>query len=244
VRQIVRRPEHADPVQADVLLARVVVDQPDRRVAEPRRLQHLANHELGRVTRADDDHFLAARDQRGRAGPFDQAPRDQSRARHEREQDQPVEHGDRARQREAADGMCEVDDEVGENARDGDAARRAPHVPRRDVAPPAVVEAERDEHRELDRDDDEDRVDHEPVVRPRHALVEAQPEREPPGERDQRRVGQKLPETMPVHGNHDATGAAACTTETTRSCASASMPAQSGTEKLSSASCSVTGSEP
>ena len=54
----------------------------------------------------------------------------------------------------------------------------------------------------------------------------------------------KLPEAMPVDGNHDATGAAACTTETTRSCASASMPAQSGTEKLSSASCSVTGSEP
>ena len=37
---------------------------------------------------------------------------------------------------------------------------------------------------------------------------------------------------MPVHRNHDATGAAACTTETTRSCVSASMPAQSGTEKL------------
>ena len=103
VRQVVVVPEHADAVQADVLLARVVVDQPDRRVAEPRRLQHLANHELGRVARADDDHFLAARDQRRRAGPLDQAPRDQSRARHEREQDQPVEHGDRARQREAAD---------------------------------------------------------------------------------------------------------------------------------------------
>ena len=36
VRQLVGRPEHADAVQAQVLLARVVVDQADRRVAESR----------------------------------------------------------------------------------------------------------------------------------------------------------------------------------------------------------------
>ena len=86
--------------------------------------------------------------------------------------------------------------------------------------------------RKLDRDDDEDRVDHQAVVRTGHALVEAQPEREPPRNRDQHGVGEQLPEAVPVDRHHDATGAAACTTETTRSCASASMPAQSGTREV------------
>ena len=85
-----------------------------------------------------------------------------------------------------------------------DAARGAPHVAGGDVAPPAVVEAERDEDRELDRDDDEDRVDHQPVVRLRHALVETQPERQPPGDGDQHGVREQLPEPMPVDGNHEA----------------------------------------
>jgi hypothetical protein len=103
--------------------------------------------------------------------------------------------------------MSEVDGEVGDDARGRDAARRTPHVASGDVTPPPVVEAERDEDRELDRDDDEDRVDHQTVVRIRHALVEAQPEREPPGDRDQRRVREQLPESMSVDGNHEATGA-------------------------------------
>ena len=51
----------------------------------------------------------------------------------------------------------EVEDEVDEQRRDGDAARDAPHVPRGDVAPPAVVEAEGDEDDELDADDERDR---------------------------------------------------------------------------------------
>src|SRR5512133_385158 len=140
--------------------------------------------------------------------------------------------------------MREVDDEIRGDARDGDAARRTPHVARRDVAPPAVVEAEGDEDGELDRDGDCDRVDEQPVVRARHSMVEAEPERQPPGERDQRSIREQLPETVAVDRHHDATGAAACTTETTRSCAAASIPAHSGTEKFSCASCSVTGSEP
>ncbi len=74
-------------------------------------------------------------------------------------------------------------------------------------AAPAVVEAECDEDRELDRDDDEDGVDHQAVVGAGHALVEAQPEREPPGDRDQRAVREQLPEPMSVDRNHEATGA-------------------------------------
>ncbi len=64
--QLVGRAEHADPVQAEVLLARVVVDEPDRRVAERRVAEHLAQDQLRGVARADDEHLLAARDDRAR----------------------------------------------------------------------------------------------------------------------------------------------------------------------------------
>ena len=43
----VGRAEHPDAVQAHVLLARVVVDEADRRVAEPRGLQHLPDDRAG-----------------------------------------------------------------------------------------------------------------------------------------------------------------------------------------------------
>ena len=62
-----------------------------------------------------------------------------------------------ARQPRGVHGRERVEHEVGEQRRDRDAARGAPHVARRDVAPPAVVEAEDDERRQLDRDDDRDR---------------------------------------------------------------------------------------
>jgi hypothetical protein len=207
VRQIVCRAEHADAVQADVLLARVVVDQADRRVAARRRLEHLADHELRCVTRSDDDDFLAARHERSRAGPLDQAARKQPGAGDQREEDQPVEDRNRSREREAVDRMGEVDGEVGDDARGRDAAGSTPHVAGGNVTPPTVVEPERDEDGELDRDHDEDRVDHQAVVRARHALVESQPERKPPGNRDQRGVREQLPDPMPVDGNHEATGA-------------------------------------
>ena len=159
------------------------------------------------VARSDDDHFLAASDERSGAGPLDQAAREQPGAGDECEQNQPVEHRDRSREREAVDRVGEVDGEVGDDARGGDAARRTPHVAGGDVAPPPVIEAECDEDRELDRDDDEDRVDHQAVVGAGHALVEAQPERKPPGNRDQRGVREQLPEPVSVDGNHEATGA-------------------------------------
>ena len=141
--------------------------------------------------------------------------------------------------------MFEQDDQVGDGTRDGDPASRPPHVARRDVAPPAVIETEHDEHRQLHDDDDRDRVDHQPVVRSRNAVVEAQPEGEPPGECDQRRIGEDVPDPVSVDRNHRAaTAEAERTTSTTRSCVAASIPAQSGTEKFSRASCSVTGRSP
>ena len=89
-RQVGRRPEHADVVHAEVLLPRVVVDEPDRRVAERVALQHLLDDQLGGVAGADHDHLLAAGDEAACAGPLHQRPREHSCAGDEREQEQPV----------------------------------------------------------------------------------------------------------------------------------------------------------
>ena len=73
------------------------------------------------------------------------------------------------------------DDERGERG-ERDAAERRPHVPRRDVPPPAVVEAGEREHGQLDPDDDEDDLPVEvAVVVDRPALVEPQQPGEHPG---------------------------------------------------------------
>src|SRR5438874_878640 len=69
-------------MHTEVLLALVVVDQPDRRVAELAVALQLADHELARVARADDQHFLPARDE-ARAWALDHRARDQPRVRDE-----------------------------------------------------------------------------------------------------------------------------------------------------------------
>jgi hypothetical protein len=82
-----------------------------------------------------------------------------------------------------------VERQVDEQRRDDDTARRAPHVARRDVPPPAVVEAEEDEDGELDPEDDRERLPREEVlVERRNRLVEADPERQPPRGGDQDRI--------------------------------------------------------
>src|SRR5918997_1586510 len=79
VGQLVGRSDDADAVDPEVLLARVVVDDPDRRVAELARPLHLPDHELARVPRADHDHLLAARNEaRGRRA-LEDAPRGEAR---------------------------------------------------------------------------------------------------------------------------------------------------------------------
>src|SRR5262249_28429030 len=70
---LVGRPEHGHPVDADVLLARVVVDEPDRRVGEPAVALHLAYDELAGVAGPDDQDLAAPGDDpAGRA--LDQRP--------------------------------------------------------------------------------------------------------------------------------------------------------------------------
>ena len=93
--ELVGRAEHPDAVDAEVALARVVVDEADRRVGEPRVALHLADDELAGVAGADDEHLLAARDDPA-FGALDQRAREQPRAGDERQQQQVVERDDRA----------------------------------------------------------------------------------------------------------------------------------------------------
>ena len=98
---VVGRPQHADAVQAHALLARVVVHEADRRVAELVVLLHLADHEPSRVARADDEHLFPVRDQLARGGALEQRPGEEPRAADQGEEDQEVEDEDRARHPEA-----------------------------------------------------------------------------------------------------------------------------------------------
>ena len=103
LRQVGRRAEHADPVQAQVALARIVVDDPDRRVAEARVPQHLLDHELRGVAGPDDDRLLAAGHDLPRERPLDQRPGEQARPGDERETEEQVDEPD-ARSARAPDG--------------------------------------------------------------------------------------------------------------------------------------------
>ncbi len=182
---------------------RVVVDEADRRVRDQPRALHLLHDQPAGIAGADDDHLLAARDD-AEARPFHHGARQQARAGDERERDQQVHDRDRARQAHVVHRRDEVDGHVGDERRDDDAARRAPHVAHRDVAPPAAVEAEHDEDRELDRDDDEDRPPQQRVVVDRQSLVEAELEREHPRHGDDRRVRQQLQQAVATDSAHAA----------------------------------------
>src|SRR5262249_12874223 len=116
---------------------------------------------------------------------------------------------------------------------------------RRDVAPPAVVEAEQDEDRKLDHDDHGDHLPRQQVaVVDRRLLVERQEEGEAPGGDDQQRVEQELPEAAPAdpERSHTRTSEAALwTTATTSACCSSVIPAHSGRQRFSREARSVSG---
>ena len=248
VRQLVARAEHADPVHAEVLLARVVVDEADRRVAEAGRAQHLPQRQLGGVARADDDHLFAACHDRTALRALDDRPREHAGAGDECQRQQRVDHPHCPRHLRGVD-VEEAEDEEGDEARREHAARCSPHVPRRDVAPPAVVEAEEREDAELDRRDErQDRPGDVELVVDRQVGVEAEPEGEEPGGDDDREVRRELRQPVAVdgrpHARADATPTASRTVATTRSCTSASIPPQSGSARFSAAAFSVSGSEP
>ena len=186
------------PCSADVLLPGIVVDEPDRRVAERRRPQHLLDDQLRRVAGSDDERLLAARDDPPGQRPLDQRSGEHAHTGDEGEAEQQIDEPDAARNADAMD-REDREDEVHRERAETDAAERAPHVPRRDVAPPAVVEAGEDEDRELDRDDQQhDRGVEVAVVVAGARLVEAKVPRQPPGQRDDRGVDGHVPEPVPV----------------------------------------------
>ena len=97
VLQVVGRAEHLHAVDAVAALARIVVDEADRRVVQLVVALQLAHHQLPGVAGADDQHLLAVRDEAGRR-PFDQRARQQAGACDEGEQQQVVEGRDAARE--------------------------------------------------------------------------------------------------------------------------------------------------
>ncbi len=232
-------------MEPQVLLAGIVVDETDRRVAETGRSLHLADDELRGVPGSGDDDLAAARDERGSTGTFDQRTGNQPCTGDERQQEEPVEHRDGPGELKTAHRVREQNDEIRHDARSSDTLRRSPHVARGHVAPPTVVEPERDEDSELQDDRDPDRVAEQPLVGLGNAVVEPQPEREPPRQCDQCRIGEHVPDPVTIDRNHRAgTADASRTVSTTRSWVFASIPAHNGTEKFSCATRSVSGSEP
>ncbi len=247
--ELVGRAEHTDVDDARATFAWVVVDEADRRVVQLPVALHLSHHQLSGVSGTDDQHLLAARDEAG-LRPLDQRAREESRARDERQQQEEVERRDAAREPRGAVRRERVEHEVGQRRRDRDAAERTPHVTRRDVPPPTVVEAEEHERRQLDRDDESDDVPVEQVpVEDRCRLVEPKEEREPPRSDDQRGIEDDLPDPVPVdresHAVHRATSSEALfSTETTSACCSSVIPAQSGRQRFSREAFSVSGKSP
>ena len=110
--QLGHRPEHPDAEDARVPLARVVVDEPDRRVGEHARALHFLHDEPAGVARADDDDLLAACDH-AVARALHHGARQQTRARDQRQRDEQIRHRDRARQADVVHRRCEVDGDVG-----------------------------------------------------------------------------------------------------------------------------------
>src|SRR5436190_1092916 len=245
VLELRRRAQDADAVQPQVLLPRVVVDEPDGRVPERRGAQHLAQDLLGRVSGSHDDDLFAPGDDRPGGRALDQRAREEPAARHEGEQQQEIDDPDPPRNPSRMKGR-EREDEEHDDDGDADSSEGAPHVPRRDVPPPPVVEPECDEDRNRDGDDEEDDVPVEvPPVVDRRLRVEAHVPGEHPGRSDEGHVDDQLPETVAIDGaSHARTPSVACTVSTTRSCCSSVIPAQSGTEKFSRAARSVSGRSP
>jgi hypothetical protein len=198
VLEVIGGAEHADAVEAEVALARIVVEQPDRRVSERRVALHLLHDELARVAGPDDDRLLAAADDPAGQGPLDERPCEEPRSGDERHAEQQVDEPDAARDGHAVD-VEQREDEEDRDRGEHDASERRPHVARRDVAPPAVVEAGEREDRELDADDeDHDRPLEVTVVVDRAHLIEAEAPREPPRPGDEQRVDADLPDRVAV----------------------------------------------
>ncbi len=245
LRQLGGRPDDLDPVEPQPPLARVVVDDADRRVAERWAAQHLADDQLACVPGPDDERLFPACDERSGPGALEDGARQQADPGDEAEQQEQVEREHAARHPESGNGIDEIDRKRGDQARDDDAPEHRPHVADRHVAPPVAVEPEEDEDRQLEGNDDVDRLLEQPAVGRRDPVVEAQPVGQVPGAGDQARVHRHLPQLAAGAEPHAALSRTARSTHSaTVFCTSAPIPAQSGKARFSRAAFSVSGSEP
>ena len=208
-RQVARGAHHAHAVDAQVLLFVVVVDEADRSVADLARLLHLAHDELSGVAGADDEHLLAVAAALLAPGPLPGDARQHPGAAHEAEAQHPVEGDHRARQEVGGDhivpvavdrGLQVVDHELADDHRHGAAGQRAPEeagqVAHAHIAPPLVVHAQQHEHGELHDDDRHDDLEKLVTEGPGDVEVEPQGIGADQGDRDERGVGDDLPESV------------------------------------------------
>ena len=191
-RQVGAGAAHPGALDAQAALARVVVDQADRRVAQLAVALHLAQQRVAGVPGAADQHLAAAAHQLGARRALDDAAHREARAADERQREHEVEDQHPARHRHQVVGAPLRQDGRDQQAR----GRRGEHdrlqVAQAREAPPLGVEAHRDEGDDLDRHDDRERRGEESLVAPGDVSVEPEVEGQPEGGGDEPRVDRDL----------------------------------------------------
>jgi hypothetical protein len=196
--EVVRRAVHLDAVEAHALLARIVVAEADRRHPQRAVGKHLAHDHRAGVARTDDEYLTSTREQR--AAPLEDRARNGADADGAEQQQQEPDRKDAAR-RGGGDGREEVGVERDDHQGDHRGAQQQADVTQRDVAPPAGVEPVGDEDRH-GQDDDPRQRRPEQRVRPDRHHIEAQLEREPPGDRRHGGIRRHMTHAMPGREAH------------------------------------------
>ncbi len=203
--------------QPHVELARVVVDEADRAVAQVGVARHLAHHELAALAGADDQDAAGVLARAHAAhGSLEAALDRPARGAEQRDLEQEEEHGDAGRDRHRDVGVERApgaghervrDDRVQDRDQPDDRERRDDDglqdrlvVALRRVAPPLRVQAEDRVDREARRDDPREAVPEQAVVARREVGVEAKVEGQDVRGGHEHGVDHELRERVPVHG--------------------------------------------
>ena len=198
-RQLAGRAEHLVARHAHALLARVVVDEADRRGAQPRVAAQLEGDLLAAVPGAHDQDLVGGPlEDRPARRALDQRPHGEARARREHERQQEVEREDRSRRVVAADREEEEHDDHADR-RDHDRLQDRLEVALIDEAPELRIEPEQREDHQLHDDDQDDRLLEQAVVARRDRPVEAQAVGEVVGEPQKCGVDADLTDPADVH---------------------------------------------
>jgi hypothetical protein len=190
-RQLCGRAEHLQAADAHALLARVVVDEADRDAPQPGIAAKLRDDRLAARATADDQHLAgAAVGHPAHRALHEQHPYREARRGDERQRQQQVECDHAARRV----GLARPEEERADHdeRRDQHRLHDTLEVLLVDEAPELVVQPERREDQQLADDDQQDRPAQQVAVAVRHAVVEAQRERQVVRERDQATVDREL----------------------------------------------------